>query len=96
MRRQIDKSAKGLPPLPKNDDKEAAANASTVNSKKETVEKQTQGLLFGSIGSKAKPHKRKAVGDGRDDERLAGKPIKAAKKKPKKADKKLLSFGDES
>ena len=88
--------AKGLPPLPEDDAKSSAADANASSkSKKESAEKQAQSLSFGSIGSKAKSHKRKAVGDGRD-ESPSEKPAKTTKKKPKKAEKKLLSFGDES
>ena len=88
--------AKGLSPLSEEDDKEAIVNAIADKSKKESAEKQAQSLSFGSIGAKAKPHKRKAVGDGRDDAPASEKPAKTTKKKPKKAEKKLLSFGDES
>ena len=87
-----------MPPLPEDDGKETAVNAtpSSGKAKKESAEKQAQNLSFGSIGSKAKSHKRKAVGDGRDDEPPSEKSTKVTKKKPKKAEKKLLSFGEES
>ncbi|OBZ72406.1 hypothetical protein A0H81_07545 [Grifola frondosa] len=87
-------SSKGLPPLPE----PKAEQASSAKDEKEPVKSGTQmsGLSFSSsAGSKAKAGKRKAVGDGRDDEK-AGEKAKGSKKKSKKAEKKLLSFGDEA
>ncbi|KAH9929996.1 uncharacterized protein B0H18DRAFT_158782 [Fomitopsis serialis] len=88
------RKAKGLPPLPDPEDRSAEESASPDRLKKESAEKQAQN--YGLIGSKTKPSKRKAVGDGRDSEPPTNKSSKSTKKKPKKAEKKLLSFGDES
>ncbi|KZT73641.1 hypothetical protein DAEQUDRAFT_422163 [Daedalea quercina L-15889] len=88
------RKARGLPPLPESEDYGSEYTQSN-RSKKGGAEKQTQSLSFGSIGAKTKTNKRKAVGDALDDEPLAGKSTKT-KKKQKKAEKKLLSFGDES
>ncbi|KAH9838546.1 uncharacterized protein C8Q71DRAFT_535533 [Rhodofomes roseus] len=90
------RKAKGLSPLPDIVEGEAEAPASGSTSQKDSAEKQAHSRSFGSIGLKTKSTKRKAVGDARDDEPPTGKPTKGMKKKPKKAEKKLLSFGDES
>ncbi|KAH9847537.1 hypothetical protein C2E23DRAFT_741583 [Lenzites betulinus] len=96
------RKAKGLPPLPepsaadtksKEDPQKAGSSATAPK------QSSTQGLSFSSgAGAKGKNAKRKAVGDGRDDA-ADPKPqttAKGSKKKAKKQDKKLLSFGDEA
>ena len=91
-------AAKGLPPLPEPTAQDTAAStgdAAKGNSEAKTA--KTQGLSFSSgSAAKGRSAKRKAVGDGRDD---IGKPetsTKGTKKKPKKQEKKLLSFDEDA
>ncbi|OCH94835.1 hypothetical protein OBBRIDRAFT_816934 [Obba rivulosa] len=94
------RKAKGLPSLtessakvPDGDNLSASANEESVKRKS-----QPQSLSFssGKSGSKRSNAKRKAVGDAGDESENDRKPSGSAKKKPKKAQKKLLSFGDEA
>ncbi|CDO76987.1 hypothetical protein BN946_scf184298.g14 [Trametes cinnabarina] len=94
-------SAKGLSPLPEGPELSAEAGKPGAEPSKGTQsegKKQApQGLSFSSgVTAKGKNSKRKAVGDGRDDDHKPQPPPKGSKKKPKKQDKKLLSFGDEA
>ncbi|GBE88539.1 hypothetical protein SCP_1303550 [Sparassis crispa] len=90
------RKAKGLPPLSEPEPKvvEASSSTSKADSKFAQSEMQSQPLSFSSSKTSAKPHKRKAVGDGRNDAPAHEKAVKSSKKKPKKVEKKLLSFGD--
>ncbi|KZT02612.1 uncharacterized protein LAESUDRAFT_661652 [Laetiporus sulphureus 93-53] len=95
------RKAKGLPPLPNSgaqgDEAQTSASGSKMAEKPANAAKQVQGLSFSSgAAPRAKSTKRKAVGDGRDPEAKDGKGGKSPKKKHKKAEKKLLSFGDEA
>jgi len=98
--------AQGLPPLPEPSDDSNADPVSTTTKPKATNSKS---LNFSSTGSsaagpQAAKRKRKAVVDLQlQDEDFAslgdmvkGKTSKPVKKKPKKTDKKLLSFGDDA
>lgn len=97
-------AAQGLPPLPEPSNDSHADSASTKAKPKTTNAKS---LNFSSAGSKtasAAQKKRKAVVDLQlqdDDFSSLGdvvreKSSKPVKKKPKKTDKKLLSFGDDA
>ena len=98
-------AAQGLPPLPEPSNNSKADSASTKAKPKTTDAKS---LNFSSAGSKtsasAAQKKRKAVVDLQlqdDDFASLGdvvreKGSKPVKKKPKKTDKKLLSFGDDA
>jgi len=89
------RKAKGLPPLAESERTEGEMPKPA--GKSTSAEKQThnQGLSFSSSGSTNKAKlKRKAVVDSRDDGTDDDKTVKNTKKKPKKAQKKLLSFGD--
>lgn len=101
VERHIAHLAKGFSPLPepsaegsKPGDDPSKQNASAGPSKQSST---PQGLSFSSgAGVQGKNSKRKAVGDGRDDVDKPQAPAKATKKKAKKQDKKLLSFGDDA
>lgn len=54
------------------------------------------GLSFSSSGAAMGNKKRKAVGDGKDDQDKGKTKTSKSSKKPKKAQKKLLSFDDEA
>ena len=96
--------AQGLPPLPEPSNNPNVDHASTATKPKAANSKS---LNFSSTGlsttGSAARKKRKAVGDLQlQDEDFASlgelvkdKSSKPAKKKPKKTDKKLLSFGDD-
>ena len=102
--------AQGLPPLPEpsNDPvPDSAATATTAKTKPKAT--NSKSLNFSSTGSKppvsAGQKKRKAVVDLQlqDEEPVSlgdhlgkDKSLKHGKKKAKKTDKKLLSFGDEA
>ncbi|OSX58905.1 hypothetical protein POSPLADRAFT_1059996 [Postia placenta MAD-698-R-SB12] len=95
------RKAKGLPPLPDPDaqnEQDPPAGKTDTNTKPAGSEKKapTQGLSFSSSSAapKTKNAKRKAVGDARDDEPGDRKAGPRTKKKAKKAQKTLLSFGD--
>ncbi|KAI9066341.1 hypothetical protein FKP32DRAFT_1589863 [Trametes sanguinea] len=93
--------AKGLSPLPEPSAEGAKVGADPVQDKQPGAQKQStapQGLSFSSgAAAKGKNSKRKAVGDGRDDEGAKPQlPAKGSKKKAKKQDKKLLSFDDDA
>ena len=97
--------AQGLPPLPESSDGSNVGPVSTTAKPKATNSKS---LNFSSTGSSAAgfaaKRKRKAVVDLQlqDDDfaslgdMVKGKSSKPVKKKPKKTDKKLLSFGDDA
>ncbi|KAH9939517.1 hypothetical protein B0H21DRAFT_698363 [Amylocystis lapponica] len=89
------RKAKGLPPLPEATETQSEEPAATNPKTGPAAPKsKVANLSFSSsrTGTNSKAGKRKAVGDARDDE---GEPAKkVSKKKPKKAEKKLLSFGD--
>ena len=95
--------AQGLPPLPEPSDNPTVDPVSTATKQKATNSKS---LNFSSTGSSiagsAAKKKRKAVVDLQlQDEDPASlgnmdKSSKPVKKKPKKTDKKLLSFGDDA
>ena len=97
--------AQGLPPLPEPSDDPNVDPVSTATKPKATNSKS---LNFSSTGSSAAglvaKRKRKAVVDLQlqDDDfaslgdMVKGKASKPVKKKPKKTDKKLLSFGDDA
>ncbi|KAI0342934.1 hypothetical protein BDW22DRAFT_1357485 [Trametopsis cervina] len=93
------RKARGLSPLREAADEEKDAQETSKansSSSKPKAKSQAQVLSFSSSGSSTKPgaKKRKIVGDADAGESSA----KAAKpsKKPKKAQKKLLSFGDDA
>ncbi|KAI0636262.1 hypothetical protein C8Q77DRAFT_1216677 [Trametes polyzona] len=95
------RKAKGLPPLAEASE-ESKSTDGPAKASSSAAPKQSsapQGLSFSSgASSKGKSSKRKAVGDGRDDaasEKLQAT-VKGSKKKAKKQDKKLLSFGDDA
>ncbi|KAI0366273.1 hypothetical protein BV20DRAFT_971979 [Pilatotrama ljubarskyi] len=94
------RKAKGLPPLPERSALEAKAGDEKAEGSGDPAPKAStapQGLSFSSgAAAKGKTSKRKAVGDGRDDADKPQPPTKGTKKKAKKQDKKLLSFGDEA
>jgi hypothetical protein len=92
-------TARGLPPL--SDAGEVPAQPAEGHDKEPTAKvtnnskANTQALSFSSSSSGTKPtkKKRKAIGSIEDD----GPPGKSpSSKKPKKAQKKLLSFGDDA
>lgn len=95
--------AQGLPPLPEPSDNLNGDSVTTTTKPKATDSKS---LNFSSSGSNAvgSKKKRKAVVDLQlqDDDfaslgdMVKGKSSKPVKKKPKKTDKKLLSFGDDA
>lgn len=97
--------AQGLPPLPEPSNNPNVETVPTTTKPKATSSK---GLNFSSTGSSttgtAAKKKRKAAVDLQlQDEGFASlgdmikdKSSKPAKKKPKKTDKKLLSFGDDA
>ena len=97
--------AQGLPPLPEPSDNPDVGDVSTTTKPKATNQRS---LNFSSTSSSktgpAVRKKRKAVGDLQlqDDDfaslgdMVKDKGSKPAKKKPKKTDKKLLSFGDDT
>jgi hypothetical protein len=97
--------AQGLSPLPEPSNNPNVDSISTTTKPKATNSKSLNFSSTGSstTGSSAKK-KRKAVGDLQlQDEDFASlgemvrdKSSKPAKKKPKKTDKKLLSFGDDA
>ncbi|KAI0671912.1 hypothetical protein C8Q78DRAFT_1078655 [Trametes maxima] len=94
------RKAKGLPPLSESSSK----GKIPVDDPSEEGDKSapqasiaSQGLSFSSgATAKGKGAKRKAVGDGREDNDKPQSSVKGAKKKAKKQDKKLLSFGDDA
>jgi len=98
-------AAQGLPPLPEPPNNPDADDAPTTTKPRAANKKS---LTFSSTGSSttgsAARKKRKAVGDLQlqDDDfaslgdMVKDKGSKPAKKKPKKTDKKLLSFGDDA
>ena len=95
------RAAKGLAPLLETSEQATEGNQPTPVSAKEqpaSKKNQPQSLSFSSGGSGGKRGnvKRKAVGDVDDESAGEGKPSASTKKKPKKAQKKLLSFGDEA
>ncbi|KAI8982715.1 hypothetical protein BD414DRAFT_537735 [Trametes punicea] len=94
------RKAKGLPPLPEPSAEGGEPGDEPSKHTATAVPKQSnapQGLSFSSGAAvKGKNAKRKAVGDGRDDQDKPQAPEKGNKKKAKKQDKKLLSFGDEA
>lgn len=71
-----------------------------TNSFAKPAEDKSGGLSFSSSRSASKAGKRKAIGDLRDEAKQAGSsvppPGKGTKKKAKKPEKKLLSFGDDA
>jgi len=88
------RKAKGLPPLLEADEKMQKGetkDSSASGSKPSTT--PSQSLSFSSGGSKSSGKKRKAVNTVEDGEPV-GK--KKTAKKPKKAEKKLLSFDDDA
>ena len=97
--------AQGLPPLPEPSDDPNSDSVSTTTKPKAMNSKSLNFSSGGSsvVGSAARK-KRKAVVDLQlqdDDfaslgETVKGKSSKPVKKKPKKTDKKLLSFGDDA
>ena len=87
--------AKGLPPLPDESSKDLDKSEAPKPKAPDTDKSKTQSLSFSSgPGGKPANKKRKVLGDG-DTE---ADPLKKSKntKKPKKAQKKLLSFGDDT
>ena len=98
--------AQGLPPLPEPSDNPNPDQAPTTTKPKATNSKSLNFSSVGSgaAGSAATRKKRKAVGELQlQDEDFASlgdmvkdKGSKPAKKKPKKTDRKLLSFGDDA
>ena len=97
--------AQGLPPLPEPSNNPEVEGVSTTTKPKAANQKSLNFSSTGSgtTGSTARK-KRKAVGDLQlqDDDfaslgdMVKDKGSKPAKKKPKKTDKKLLSFGDDA
>jgi len=96
---------KGLPPLPDPDAIGEASDAKKDSSKKDnstSKSSSTQGLSFSSSSkqsSTSKSSKRKAIGllgDTQDDSKASDEGKGPAKKKMKKQNKKLLSFGDDA
>ncbi|TCD64050.1 hypothetical protein EIP91_004599 [Steccherinum ochraceum] len=95
------RKAKGLPPLPEHDPKDAPGSGDddgSANPKASSKPQKQQSLSFSSGGSKSAGNKkRKAVGDGESNEQDSGKKKKGSStKKPKKAEKKLLSFDEDA
>ncbi|KAL7279337.1 hypothetical protein PYCCODRAFT_1394379 [Trametes coccinea BRFM310] len=95
------RKAKGLSPLPEPSAEDGKPGVETTQDKQPEAKKQSsapQGLSFSSgATTKGKNSKRKAIGDGRDDgDSKPQPPAKGSKKKAKKQDKKLLSFGDDA
>ena len=92
--------AKGLPPLSETDGEGKDAPSSskdTKTSSPSTSKPQATGLSFSSGSAPIKANKkRKAVGDGKDDESKGKSKSSKPSKKPKKAERKLLSFDDEA
>ena len=92
--------AKGLPPLSEEEpnalDKPDVPKEKAVEDKSKDQNKtQSQGLSFSSgSGSKPGNKKRKVLGDGEVDSEPKGK--SKGPKKAKKAQKKLLSFGEDA
>jgi len=99
------RKAQGLPPLPEPSDNPNGGPVSATTKPKATNSKSLNFSSSGSsvVGSAARK-KRKAVVDLQlqDDDfaslgdMVKGKSSKPVKKKPKKTDKKLLSFGDDA
>ncbi|KDQ57229.1 hypothetical protein JAAARDRAFT_194387 [Jaapia argillacea MUCL 33604] len=97
------RKAKGLPPLPDpslpNPSLEASVSQGndTLQPHQKPNKDDTGGLSFSSAKSLSKGStKRKAIDDLRDGAKTSHKSAgKGTKKKPKKAQKKLLSFGDD-
>ncbi|KAI0090278.1 hypothetical protein BDY19DRAFT_992491 [Irpex rosettiformis] len=92
------RKAKGLSPLLDEIEEEIASSSKKdATSSKAKAKTQSQSLSFSSSGSNPKQSskKRKIVGDPDTDEK-DGKASKKASKKPKKAQRKLLSFGDDA
>ncbi|KAI0349728.1 hypothetical protein OH77DRAFT_1169273 [Trametes cingulata] len=94
------RKAKGLPPLPEASAEGNKAGDDKAKGSGDSAPKAStapQGLSFSSgATAKGKSSKRKAVGDGRDDADKPQPSVKGSKKKAKKQDKKLLSFGDDA
>ncbi|EMD31277.1 hypothetical protein CERSUDRAFT_89133 [Gelatoporia subvermispora B] len=93
------RKAKGLSPLPEAATAPVPENGKTSSREQPASKKtQSQSLAFssGSSGPKRGSAKRKAVGDADDETAGEAKPAASTKKKPKKAQKKLLSFGDDA
>ncbi|KAF9468195.1 hypothetical protein BDZ94DRAFT_1247428 [Collybia nuda] len=99
----VRRSERGLPPIP--DPTSKAPQLDTTSSKEVTTSAKTQlgSLSFSSTRagqkSKATAGKRKAIGDGNEDGEKVAKRANngpSSKKKPKKASKTLLSFGDDA
>ena len=93
--------AKGLSPLPDEDEVPAPSGEKQPSAKlKDTDKAKTQPLSFSSGGSTARisSKKRKAIGSVDDDKHEDASSSKKNKgsKKPKKSEKKLLSFGDDA
>ncbi|TFK35565.1 hypothetical protein BDQ12DRAFT_687974 [Crucibulum laeve] len=92
----IKRQDKGLAPLP--DPEDIVAKLKLPEPSKDTPsgsKTQPQGLSFSSGKASSKSSKRKAVGQPEDD-KDEPKDKKLGKKKPKKASKTLLSFGDDA
>ena len=94
--------AKGLPPLPEptggQDSIEKGGDSDAKPPPELRASSKTQGLSFssGSAAAKGKNAKRKAVGDGRDEDKKVEVAVKSTKKKAKKQEKKLLSFDEDA